>query len=319
MTFGEDWGWGADAETCRRIFECFAGAGGNFIDTSGNYTNGTSERLVGEFIQNERDRFVVATKYTLRLATGNGLDANQGGNSRKTMQRSVEESLRRMKTDYIDLLYLHMWDEMTPVEEVLRAADDLVRAGKLLYFAFSDTPAWVVSHAIARAEDSGWTRPCAVQFPYSLLSRSVENDVLPMARAFGLAMLAWGLLEDGTLTGKYSRPAAEPRREEQAGERLVAAGEAVARLAGEIGRSPAQVAIDWVRQQPGNMIPILGCRSVWQIEDNLGCLDFHLSDEQMERLNDISGFRPGFPMSFLHSKHVRGLIFGDFYEKIDRV
>ena len=193
MTFGEDWGWGANAEVSREIFDCFAKAGGNFIDTACNYTNGTSEKLVGEFIHAERDRYVVATKYTLRIHTGNKMDANLGGNSRKTMTRRVEDSLRSLQTDYIDLLYLHMWDETTPVDEVLRAADDLVRAGKLLYFAFSDTPAWVISYAIAKAEDHGWTQPVAVQFPYSLLSAAWKMTWCPWR-----AGLAWRCCPGGS-------------------------------------------------------------------------------------------------------------------------
>jgi aryl-alcohol dehydrogenase-like predicted oxidoreductase len=317
MTFGEDWGWGADKATSHRIFGRFADAGGNFVDTSNNYTNGTSEQIVGECIQAERDRFVVATKYTLRLTTGNANDANLGGNSRKSMHRSVENSLQRLKTDYIDLLYLHMWDYFTPVEEVLRGVDDLIRAGKVLYFAFSDTPAWVISYAIAKAEDFGWSRPLGIQIPYSLVDRDVERDLLPMAREHDLAILPWGMLESGTLTGKYSTKSDEPRRESGVSERVLAAGESVVKLAQEIGRTPAQVAINWVRQQPGNVIPILGCRSEKQIEDNLGCLDFRLTDEQMAELSKIADFKVGFPASFLHSTHVRGLIFGETFALLD--
>lgn len=317
MTFGDDWGWGADRATSQQLFERFAEAGGNFIDTANNYTNGASETFVGEFIKAERDRFVVATKYTLRLTTGNTRDANLGGNSRKSMHRSVENSLRRLGTDYIDLLYLHMWDYMTPVEEVLRGADDLIRAGKVLYFAFSDTPAWVVSYAIAKAEDYGWSRPVAMQIPYSLRNRAVEREVLPMARSHDLAILPWGLLEGGVLTGKYSQPSAEPRREASISDAELAAGEAVVQLAQSLGRSPAQVAINWVRQQPGVVIPILGCRTEAQLQDNLGCLEFRLSDEQLTALSRIADFKPGFPNSFLHSNHVRNLIFGDTFAQID--
>lgn len=317
MTFGDDWGWGADKATSQKIFTHFAEAGGNFIDTANNYTNGTSEKFVGEFIKAERDRFVVATKYTLRLTTGNVLDANLGGNSRKSMHRSVENSLRRLDTEYIDLLYLHMWDYMTPVEEVLRGVDDLIRAGKVLYFAFSDTPAWVVSYAIAKAEDYGWSRPVAMQVPYSLRDRAVEREVLPMARSHELAILPWGLLDGGVLTGKYSKPGDEPRREASTSEAERAAGEAVAQLAQSLGRTPAQVAINWVRQQPGVVIPILGCRTEAQLQDNLGCLGFCLSDEQLDALSRIADFKQGFPNSFLHSSHVRNLIFGDTFAQID--
>lgn len=317
MTFGDDWGWGADRTTSHRIFERFAEAGGNFVDTSNNYTDGSSESIVGECIQAERDRFVVASKYTLRLTKGNAKDANLGGNSRKSMHRSVENSLRRLGTDYLDLLYLHMWDGTTPVEEVLRGVDDLIRAGKVLYFAFSDTPAWVVAYAIAKAEDLGWSRPLAIQVPYSLLSRSVERDVLPMARAHDLAILPWGTLRGGKLTGKYGSDSGEPRRESSVSETELAAGEEVVRLAAEIGRTPAQVAINWVRQQPGNVIPILGCRSERQLEDNLGCLDFRLSDAQLEELDRVSGFSQDFPNAFLHSQNVRNLVFGDTFALLD--
>jgi aryl-alcohol dehydrogenase-like predicted oxidoreductase len=317
MTFGDDWGWGADKASSQKLFEQFAAAGGNFIDTASNYTNGSSERLVGEFIKSERDRYVVATKYTLRLPTGDAHDPNLGGNSRKSMLRSVENSLKRLDTDYIDVLYLHMWDYTTPVEEVLQAADHLITAGKVLYFAFSDTPAWVVSYAIAKAEAYGWPRPVAIQIPYSLLMRDVERDILPMARKHDLAVVAWGVLEDGLLTGKYSHAGDEPRRLSDVGEQGRAAGDAVNRLAQEIGRTPAQLAINWVRQQPGNVIPIIGSRRKAQICDNLGCLDFQLTGEQMAALDSIAEFKMGFPSEFLHSDHVRGLIFGDTFALLD--
>lgn len=317
MTFGEDWGWGADEATSRKIFEAFSEAGGNFIDTSNNYTNGTSERFVGTFTKDERDRFVIATKYSLRLLTGNPRDANLGGNSRKSMLRSVENSLRRMDTDYIDLLYLHMWDFTTPVEEVLQAVRDLITSGKIMYFAFSDTPAWVVSYTVAKAETYGWPSPVALQIPYSLLDRSVERAELPMARAHNLAILAWGLLEGGVLSGKYSQPSDEPRRESRVGERALEAGEKVARIAEEIGCTPAQVAIRWIRNQPGNLIPILGCRTENQIRDNLGCLNVDLSEEHISALNAIADFKMGFPNDFLHSDHVRRLIFGETFHSID--
>jgi aryl-alcohol dehydrogenase-like predicted oxidoreductase len=319
MTFGDDWGWGASKEESRRIFDVFAEADGNFIDTANNYTEGTSERIVGECINAERDRYVVATKYTLRLKSGDAQNANLGGNSRKSMLRSVEASLRRLNTDYVDLLYLHMWDFTTPVDEVLSSVDALVKAGKVLYFAFSDTPAWVVSHAIAKAEAHGWPKPVAMQAPHSLLDRGVERDLWPMARHYGMAMLPWGMLEGGVLTGKYSQVSDGPRRQSSADAKEIAAGEAVMAVAKEIGRAPSQVAINWVRQQPGNVIPILGCRTVKHIQDNLRCLDFRLSDEHMARLNAISTFQMGFPNSFLHSDHVRSLIFGDTFALIDRV
>lgn len=271
MTFGQDWGWGADKETSRAIFERYVEAGGNFVDTSNNYTDGSSEAYVGEFVTTSRDQFVLATKYTLRLANGNRRNFNEGGNSRKSMVRSVENSLRRLQTDYIDLLYLHMWDFMTPVEEVMRAMDDLVRAGKVLYVGFSDTPAWVIAYAVALAERLGWSRPVAVQLPYSMVSRDAERDVLPMARSLGLTVAAWGVLNGGVLTGKYNGDNDEPKRYGGASDNARSLAAAIAEIAAEIGRTPSQVAINWVRQQAG-VIPILGARTIAQMEDNLGAL-----------------------------------------------
>lgn len=316
MTFGGDWGWGADKDTSRQIFDAYVEAGGNFIDTSNNYTNGTSERYVGEFIASDRDQFVVATKYTLRLENGNPRNFNEGGNSRKSMVRSVEHSLRRLNTEYIDLLYLHMWDFMTPVAEVLRTMDDLVRAGKVLYVGFSDSPAWVISYAAALAERYGWTRPVAAQVPYNFSNRDAERAIMPMTHALNLTVTAWGLLGGGSLTGKYNEESGEPKRYEGVSDRTKATAGELRAIAQEVARSPAQVAVNWVRQKPG-VIPILGARTVAQIEDNLGALDFTLSDEQLTRLGEVNEFRLGFPLSFLTDDHVRGLIFGETFEQID--
>jgi aryl-alcohol dehydrogenase-like predicted oxidoreductase len=315
MTFGEDWGWGASEEESHRIFDRYAEAGGNFVDTANNYTNGTSERFVGRFLAPDRDHFVVATKYTL---TERKDDPNFGGNHRKNLVRSLTESLRRLGTDYVDLLWLHMWDGMTPLEEVLRAMDDLVGAGKVLHVGFSDTPAWVVARAVAIAELRGWVRPAAVQLPYSLADRTPERELLPMARELQLATTVWGLLEEGALTGKYRRKTGETRRNRSVGKRLMALGDAVVGLAEEIGRSPAQVAINWVRQQRGTIIPIIGTRTETQLKDNLGCLDFELTQEQLDRLSEASPIDLGFPRSFLESGHVRELIFGETHDLIDR-
>jgi len=209
MTFGDDWGWGAPKNESRKIFDAFVEAGGNFIDTANNYTNGTSEKFVGEFTKGNRDRFVIATKYTL---TERKSDPNFGGNHRKNMRRSVEGSLARLGTDHIDLLHLHMWDGMTPVEEVMRALDDLIRAGKVLYVGISDTPAWVVSEANMLADLRGWSRFTAYQGEYSLASRAPERDILPMTQALDMSFLAWGILEAGELTGKYNSPSGERKR-----------------------------------------------------------------------------------------------------------
>jgi aryl-alcohol dehydrogenase-like predicted oxidoreductase len=316
MTFGEDWGWGASNEESRKIFERFAEAGGNFIDTANNYTDGTSERFVGEFVGADRDHFVLATKYSL---TERRDDPNFGGNHRKNLVRSLEGSLRRLGTDHVDLFWLHMWDGMTPVEEVLRAMDDAVRAGKVLYTGFSDTPAWVVAQAVAVAELRGWVRPVAIQVPYSVLDRGVERDLLPMARANDLAVAVWGMLEGGVLTGKYRAAERGQTRYEGASEKELAAGDAVVALAEEVGRTSTQVAINWVRSKRdrAQIVPIVGARHVAQLDEALGCLEFDLTEEQVRRLDEVAPIELGFPHSFLQSDHVRGLIFGDTYGSIE--
>lgn len=315
MTFGDDWGWGATKAESKKIFDCFAQAGGNFIDTANNYTNGTSEKFVGEFIAADRARFVVATKYTL---TERPDDPNGGGNSRKNMMQTVEASLKRLNTEYIDLLWLHMWDFMTPVEEVMRGLDDLVRAGKVLYVGFSDTPAWVIAQAVTLADARGWARPVAAQFPYSLADRAPERDLMTMARTLDLTVTPWGVLEGGELTGKYNTPGDEPKRSSEAGPTSLKLAELLVEIGREIGRTPSQVAINWVRQQPhAQIVPILGARSEKHIKDNLGCLEFTLSAEYMQRLTDANKLSLGFPYSFLYGDHVRGLIFGKTFALID--
>jgi aryl-alcohol dehydrogenase-like predicted oxidoreductase len=314
MTFGEAWGWGASKDESRRIFEAFAEAGGTFVDTACNYTDGESEQLVGELIRSDRDRFVVATKYTL---TTRREDPNAGGNHRKNLVQTLEGSLRRLGTDYVDLLWLHMWDGMTPVEEVVRALDDLVSAGKVLYVGISDTPAWVVAQAVTIAELRGWARPVAVQLPYSLADRDAEHELLPMGQQLELAATTWGILEGGALTGKYLSVGDEPRRYGGASERVNAIAQEVIAVADELEATPAQVATAWVRRQPWPIIPIVGARSQAQMLENLAALEVELTDEQAERLSDASGFRLGFPREFLESDHVRGLIFGDTFDLID--
>jgi len=212
-----------------------------------------------------------------------------------------------------------MWDYATPVEEVMRALDDAVRAGKVLYVGISDTPAWVVAQANTMADLRGWTRFAALQAPYSLADRAVERDLLPMAQAFGMAVTPWGLLEAGELTGKYNAASAEPRRSQDTSDKIKALAALLMTLAAEIGRTPSQVAINWARQQPSRtpIIPILGARTEKQMRDNLGCLEFELTLEQMRRLSEASPINLGFPHSFLHSDHVRGLIFGETYPLID--
>ncbi len=315
MTFGDDWGWGAPKEESKRMFDLFAEAGGNFIDTANNYTDGTSEQFVGEFVKGDRDHFVIATKYTL---SERGTDPNFGGNHRKNMRRSVEGSLRRLDTDHIDLLWLHMWDGMTPVEEVMRALDDLVRDGKVLYVGISDTPAWVVSQANTLAGLRGWTSFVAYQGDYSLASRSSERDILPMTNALEMSFLAWGLLEGGELTGKYNSPSAEPKRSKDTSQRIKNLAATLMDLARDTGRTASQIALNWARQKPYRLIPILGARTENQLKDNLGCLDFELTEAQIDCLEEASPIDLGFPHSFLTNDHVRGLIFGKTFSQIVR-
>jgi aryl-alcohol dehydrogenase-like predicted oxidoreductase len=314
MTFGDAWGWGASADESRRIFDAFVEAGGNFVDTAGNYTDGQSEEIVGALTAPDREHFVLATKYTL---TSRRDDPNAGGNHRKNLVQALEASLRRLRTDFVDLLWLHMWDGMTPVEEVVRALDDLVSSGKVHYVGISDTPAWVVSRAVTLAHQHGWSPFVAVQGPYSIADRDVERELLPMARDLGLAFTPWGMLEGGALTGKYLEDTDEPRRYESGGPRTNAMAREVIAVAEKIGATPAQVAITWVRSQPWHLVPIIGARSEAQLRENLGTLEVELSPEQVERLDAVSGFRLGFPREFLESDHVRGLIFGDTFDLID--
>ncbi|HSE84204.1 MAG TPA: aldo/keto reductase [Thermodesulfobacteriota bacterium] len=330
MTFGEEWGWGASKEESRKMYEAFREAGGNFIDTANIYTEGTSERYVGEFIASERDQIVLATKYSNSMRRG---DVNAGGNHRKSLVQALDASLKRLKTDYVDLYWVHVWDYMTPVEEVMRALDDMVRAGKVLYIAISDAPAWIISQANTIAELKGWTPFVALQVEYSLIERTPERDLVPMARAFDIAILPWSPLGSGVLTGKYSgkqRGDSEGRRldalknmlsEEWTAsilsERNLSIAEEVTKIADEIGRTPSQVALNWLRQKPGVVIPIIGARKVSHIKDNLGCLDFRLSDEHMKRLDEVSRIDLGFPHDFANSEEIRNITFGGTFSSID--
>lgn len=320
MTFGSDWGWGADSDESKKQFDLFTNAGGNFIDTANLYTNGSSQKLVGEFIHSDREHFVVANKYTLNIRE-TGMRPNHYGNSRKNMMHTIENSLKQMNTDYIDLYYLHAWDSYTPIEEVLRAVDDLIRQGKVLYFAFSDSPAWVVGYAVAKAETMGWARPIGIQIPYSILDRSVENEIIPMAGALDLAVLPWGILEAGKLLGKYSKnsdhngPTRDDPDEVTVSDAEQTAIGTVAEIAQKRGVSRSQVCINWVRQNPeAQIIPILGARSAIQLEDNLKSLEWRLDDEEMAILNASSGFRHSFPRTFI-DKNV--FIYGEMKPLID--
>ncbi len=318
MTFGEDWGWGASLEESRSMVRAFAERGGNFLDTAVNYTNGTSEKIVGEITSAERERWVIATKYTL---TTDPKDPNAGGNHRKNLVRSLERSLKSLRTDHVDLLWMHAWDEVTPVAEVVRALDDVVRAGKVLYVGISDTPAWVVSQANTLADLRGWTPFSALQIEYSLIQRTVERELLPMAKAFGLAVTPWAALGGGVLTGKYSsggHPSDAPRaqmNQARVSERNLAIAAEVKKIAAEMGKSSSQVALAWVRAQDPAYIPIIGARKLSQLQDNLGCLDVSLTHAQLARLDAVSRVDLGFPTEFLAQPFIRGLVHGENWDK----
>jgi len=332
MTFGEDLGWGAPKDESRRMYDVFREAGGNFIDTANIYTNGTSETFLGDFISSDREQVVLATKYTFATKPPNAtrpVDVNNAGNHRKNMMQSVEASLKRLKTDYLDLYWLHGWDALTPVEEVMRAFDDLVRQGKVLYIGISDTPAWIVSQANTRAELSGWTPFIALQIEYNLIERTPERDLLPMARAFDLGVTVWSPLGSGVLTGKYNNQRgstssrAEPTRRDvtsfvQVDEHTLAIAAEVQQVAHEIGRTPAQAALNWIRQRGDNLIPILGARRLSQLQENITCLEFRLSDAQMQRLNEVSKIDLGFPYDMLASDLWRQSLFAGTYDLIDQ-
>jgi aryl-alcohol dehydrogenase-like predicted oxidoreductase len=319
MTFGEEWGFGASKQECRRVYDAYVDRGGNFIDTANKYTEGTSESYVGEFIKSGRGRIVVATKYTLSMKSD---DPNAGGNQRKNMTQALEASLRRLGTDYVDLYWVHAWDYLTPVEEIMRGLDDLVRAGKVLYVGISDTPAWRVSQMNTLAELRGWSPFVGLQIEYSLAERTVERDLLPMARAFDVAVTAWGALAGGVLTGKYLDKDVESGRKEMNVRRLTDRNLSISRqvvdIAGETGKTASQVALNWVRQQTGaQIIPIVGARTEEQVQDCLGCLDFELSDEHLRRLSKASAIELGFPHDFLGSEEVRPYVYGETFDLID--
>jgi aryl-alcohol dehydrogenase-like predicted oxidoreductase len=323
MTFGEDWGWGSSKDESRRVLDAFFQAGGNFIDTANVYTSGTSETLLGEFLAGNRQHAVLATKYTNAMP---GTDPNAGGNQRKNMVQSIEASLKRLRTDYVDLYWLHIWDQITPIDEVMRAFDDLVRAGKILYAGVSDMPAWVAAQANTLAELRGWTRFVGLQIEYSLIERTVERELLPMASSLGIGVTAWSPLAGGMLTGKYAQgkaPADARMNNEmmkdfqQSTERTNAIIAEVIAIARECGRSPAQVALAWLRQRPIPVIPIIGARRLEQFRDNLACVDLRLDAPHMERLDSASAIELGFPHDLYRIEMARSLVSGGLRDRID--
>ncbi|MEM9073650.1 MAG: aldo/keto reductase [Myxococcota bacterium] len=321
MSFGQQWGFGADEATSHEVLNAYAEAGGNFLDTANKYHGGETEEICGRWLEGRRDKMVVATKYTLAMDHS---DPNTAGNHRKNMVRSVEASLKRLRTDYIDLLWVHAWDDLTPYAETMRALDDLVRAGKVLYVGVSDTPAWVVSASNVLAELRGWTPFVGLQIEYSLLQRTPERDLVPMARHYGMSVLAWGPLGAGVLTGKYTRGGENDSLRTQGNEmrgrtseRSLAIARTVDAVADEIGVTSAKVATAWVRAQGYEMIPIVGARKVSQITDTLGASEVTLSEEQLKRLDEVSATSLGFPHDFLAAPPVQDLVRTEQRGRID--
>lgn len=321
-TFGTEWGWGAERDEARRMFDLYVERGGNFIDTANTYTNGSSERLLGEFTRDHRESLVLATKYTTLRRPG---DPNSGGAHRKSLFASVEASLRQLNTDYIDLLYLHVWDFTTPVEEILRGLDDLVRQGKILYAAISNAPAWQVSRMQTIADLRGWSPLVALQIEYNLAERGGERDLIPMAREMGLGVVPYSPLAGGVLTGKYSHDdltathaasADSTRKSFNAAlgtvtERVLTIAGAVREIAAELGRTPAQVGLAWLLHHPDVTAPVIGARTPAQLEDNLGALSVDFTAAQLARLNKIGGIELGYPHAMLASDHIRRVTGGD--------
>jgi aryl-alcohol dehydrogenase-like predicted oxidoreductase len=322
MTFGEDWGWGSSKDEARKLYDAFREAGGNFVDTANLYTNGTSEAMLGEFMQGHRQSVVLATKYSNAAP---GTDPNAAGNQRKNMVQAVEASLKRLRTDYLDLYWVHIWDQITPVEEVMRGLDDLVRQGKVLYAGISDAPAWWIAQANTLAFLRGWSPFVGLQIEYSLIERTVERELIPMAKALNVGVTAWSPLASGVLTGKYhGKGSPEQGRlssdmmkqflpEPQRMDRVVAA---VKSVSDETGRSMAQVALAWLRYRPVPVIPIIGARKLSQLHDNLASLDLTLAGNQLRTLDEASRIELGFPYELYAKDLPRTFAYGGLRDKI---
>jgi aryl-alcohol dehydrogenase-like predicted oxidoreductase len=322
MTFGTEWGWGSDEDTARQLFNTYVDAGGNFIDTADLYTGGTSETWLGKFIaeRNLRDRIVIATKFSYNGEPGN---PNAGGNGRKNIMRAVEGSLKRLGTDYIDLYILHTWDTITPAEEVMRSLDDLVRSGKVRHIGLSDTPAWYAARAQTLAEWRGYEPVSSLQLEYSLVERNIEREFVPLGIELGMGIMVWSPLASGLLSGKYkpsegsytgegrletvkgiSNPAFQKISDRHW--KIVSELEQVAK---ELGRSMAQVAVNWTANRPGIASVIVGATKLSQLEDNLKALEFEIPSELANRLELVSRPDTQFPYSFFGSE-IQGMIHG---------
>jgi aryl-alcohol dehydrogenase-like predicted oxidoreductase len=313
MTFGTDWGWGADETSCRDQVTAFAEAGGNFIDTADKYTDGSAERLIGQIVADDRDRWVIATKYGLFR---DAKDPNSAGNHRKNLRLAVEASLRRLGTDYVDVLYVHAWDFLSGVDEVLQALADQVRSGNVLYLGLSDTPAWVAAQVQTVARQRGWPVISALQVQYSLVQRDPERELLPAAAALRMTPVGWAPLGGGVLSGKFldASQAGDTRRGGHHSERHRTIAQAVLEVAAELGAAPAQVALAW--SSAHGVIPVIGARTAEQLEQSLGYTDVELSTDQLTRLDAVSAEPRGWPHDFVDD--MTDLIYGPgFRDRID--
>jgi aryl-alcohol dehydrogenase-like predicted oxidoreductase len=321
MTFGTEWGWGSEENVSRSIFDRYVEAGGNFIDTADGYTGGKSEEQVGKFIADRalRDRVVLATKFTFNAEAGN---PNAGGNGRKNIYRALHGSLRRLQTDYVDLYWLHAWDKVTPVEEVISTLNDLVREGKIRHYGFSDTPAWYVARAQTLAEKEGKERLIALQLEYSLVERNIEREHVPAAQELGIGICPWSPLASGFLSGKYSKGSSNPgdsrleKVKDSANPTFAKFTETnwkildvLMSVAKDLGRPPAQVALNWVATQPGISSTILGASKLKQLDDNLSAIEFSIPAESRKRLDEVSSIPTIHPYIFFEP-FIQGMIHG---------
>ena len=306
MTFGQDWGWGSTEDESHKIMDRFCELGGNFIDTANFYTKGHSELIIGDYISKRgfrRDKLVLATKFFSTLYPG---DPNAGGANRKSLIAACEKSLKRLQTDYIDLYWMHCWDKFTPIEETMSALDDLVRSGKVRYIGFSDTPAWKTAQAQMIAHFRGWAPLVALQVEYSLLERTVEGELMPMAQELGLGVTPWSPLKYGVLSGKYTR---ENHSKQDAArgqwitpllnDKTYDLIDELVKIAGETKSTPARVSLAWLMSKPGVTSPIIGATKITQLEDNIAALDLKLTAEQIARIDEMTTPSLNFPYDFV--------------------
>ncbi|MFT5336637.1 MAG: aryl-alcohol dehydrogenase-like predicted oxidoreductase [Luteibaculaceae bacterium] len=321
MTFGTDWPFGSDKKESREVYHRYLEKGGNFLDTANLYTETTSEKYLGEFIQESgnRDELVISSKYSLRTDIGK---INNSGNHRKNLVQTVEGSLKRLKIDYLDLLFLHSWDFTVDVEDVMRSLDILVQQGKVLHIGFSDTPAWVISRAQTIAKLRGWEPICALQMEYSLAERSCDREILPMSDYYNMSFHAWSPLANGILTGKYTKEnlPAKVRMTENSkryNQRNLALGELVWDIAKKNNTNGAAVALHWLFTRTPYMVPVIGARNAHQIDEQLESLSLNLPPEDILALDQASNIELGFPFDFLDQEHMKQNLYGSRYKQYD--